>query len=122
MRNHNLGILTALLILGATALWAATGCNDATVWERTVTISGQVADAETQEPLDSAWIVVGADTLLATPYVFSDSLGRFSVQHGVFGLQPVYVGRDGYMTSIDTLLVKSDSDVTGLYYELGRAQ
>jgi hypothetical protein len=121
MRTHNPGVWIPLLFSAWLVVWAAAGCSDPTVWERTVTISGDVVEASTGEPLDSAWAALG-DTLLPDARWYSGTEGRFSVTSTPFRLPlPLHVGRKGYLTVTDTL-ENVQSDVGGLHYELEPAQ
>jgi hypothetical protein len=121
MRTHNPGVLIPLLVLAWFVVWSAGGCSDPTVWERVVTISGEVVDASTQEPLDSAWIVMGDTTIVRKEY--TDSLGQFSLPSPPFpsSHKVLYAGQEGYHTGIDTVW-NAAHDVSDIRIELERGE
>ena len=103
------------ILIVCSSFFLIIGCKDGPTYERVVSVSGIVTDADTGAPIDSAWVALG-DTLIGT-WEFTDSDGRFDLPSPPFTIRVLNAGKAGYNELVDTLM-NVTSDIEGLQLRL----
>lgn len=102
------------VVLSAAAITMG-GCEPLENGDKSVSISGQVIDAETAIGLDSASLYIH-DTTDVSPR-FTDSLGNFTMYVFPFSDSKIFARKEGYRTAV-VPIVDATRDITGLVISL----
>ncbi|HUU46005.1 MAG TPA: hypothetical protein VM118_09745 [Acidobacteriota bacterium] len=111
----------ALGVLALIVSFMCPGCDDGTIVEEVVCLSGRVEDMATGLPLDSAWVVLD-DTLTGAVF-YTDTAGEFALASTPFkGPRILIAGRIGYLTAVVDTFENIQRDTGGILVELDRAE